>query len=130
MTNFEKFTSLAEYFRTGVLNGEDEVVPGFTYEEAAELMQKNADALAKKAGKTSAKSEEKQAENAALADAIFYHMTAEPGRQFTLDEMVKEFPECADLTTAKVRVAMKGLLDKGVVKAGKAKGKAVFFTED
>lgn len=130
MTNFEKFTSLAEYFRTGVLNGEDEVVPGFTYEEAAELMQKNADALVKKAGKTSAKSEEKKAENAALADAIFYHMTAEPGRQFTLDEMVKEFPECADLTTAKVRVAMKGLLDKGVVKTGKAKGKVVFFTED
>ena len=130
MTNFEKFTSLAEYFRTGVLNGEDEVTPGFTYEEAAELMQKNADALAKKAGKTSAKSEEKKEENAALADAIFYHMTAESGRQFTLDEMVKEFPECADLTTAKVRVAMRGLLDKGVVKTGKAKGKAVFFTED
>lgn len=130
MTNFEKFTSLAEYFRTGILNGEDEVAPGFTYEEAAKLMEKNADALAKKAGKTSAKSEEKQAENAALADAIFYHMTAKPGREFTLDEMVKEFPECADLTTAKVRVAMKGLLDKGAVKTGKVKGKAVFFTEE
>lgn len=130
MTNFEKFTSLAEYFRTGVLNGEDEVIPGFTYEEAAELMQKNADALAKKAGKTSTKSEEKQAENAALADAIFYHMTAEPTRKFTLDEMVREFPECADLTTAKVRSAMKGLLDKGAVKTEKVKGKVVFFTED
>ena len=130
MTNLEKFASLADYFRTGVLNGEDEIAPGFTYEEAAELMQKNANALAKKAGKTSAKSEEKQAENAALADAIFYHMTAEPGRQFTLDEMVKEFPECADLTTAKVRSAMRGLLDKGVVKTEKAKGKVVFFTED
>ena len=130
MTNFEKFTSLAEYFRTGILNGEDEVAPGFTYEEAAKLMEKNADALAKKAGKTSAKSEEKQAENAALADAIFCHMTAEPGREFTLDEMVKEFPECADLTTAKVRVAMKGLLDKGVVKTEKVKGKVVFFTEE
>ena len=130
MTNFEKFTSLAEYFRTGILNGEDEVAPGFTYEEAAKLMEKNADALAKKAGKTSAKSEEKKEENAALADAIFYHMTAEPGRKFTLDEMVKEFPECADLTTAKVRVAMKGLLDKGVVKTEKVKGKVVFFTED
>ena len=130
MTNFEKFTSLAEYFRTGILNGEDEVAPGFTYEEAAKLMEKNADALAKKAGKTSAKSEEKQAENAALADAIFCHMTAEPGREFPLDEMVKEFPECADLTTAKVRVAMKGLLDKGVVKTEKVKGKVVFFTEE
>lgn len=129
MTNFEKFTTLADYFRNGVLNGEDEVVPGFTYEEAAQLMQKNADALAKKSGKTSAKSEEKQAENAALADAIFYHMTAEPGRKYTLDEMVKEFPECADLTTAKVRVVIKSLLDKGVAKTEKSKGKAVFFTE-
>ncbi len=129
MTNFEKFTSLAEYFRTGVLNGEDEIVPGFTYEQAAELMQKNAEALAKKAGKTSAKSEEKREENAALADAIFYHMTAEPSRKFTLDEMVKEFPECADLTTAKVRVAMKGLLGEDTVKTEKVKGKAVFFVE-
>ena len=130
MTNFEKFTALTEYFRTGILNGEDEIVPGFTYEEAAELMQKNAEALAKKAGKTSAKSEEKREENAALADAIFYHMTAEPGRKVTLDEMVREFPECVDLTTAKVRSAMKGLLDKSAVKTEKVKGKVVFFTED
>lgn len=130
MTNFEKFTTLADYFRNGVLNGEDEVAPGFTYEEAAQLMQKNADALAKKSGKTSAKREEKKEENAALADAIFCHMADQGTHKFTLDEMVKEFPECADLTTAKVRVAMKGLLDKGTVKTGKVKGKAVFFTED
>ena len=125
MTNFEKFTVLADYFRTGVLNGEDEIVPNFTYEQAAELMQKNADALAKKSGKTSAKSEE----NAALADAIFYHMTAEPGRKFTLDEMVKEFPECADLTTSKVRVAIKGLLGTGAIQTEKVKGKAIFSVE-
>lgn len=130
MTNFEKFTSLAEYFRTGILNGEDEIAPGFTYEEAAKLMEKNADALAKKSGKTSAKREEKKGENAALADVIFHHMADQGTHKFTLDEMVRDFPECAGLTTAKVRTAMKGLLEKGAVKTGKVKGKAVFFIEE
>ena len=130
MTNYEKYNALATYFEGGVLNGEDEITEGFTYAQAAELMRKNAEALAKKSSKNSAKSEEIKEENAALADAIYYHMTAEPGRKFTLDEMVREFPECADLTTAKVRSAMKGLLDKGAVKTEKVKGKVVFFTED
>ena len=130
MTNYEKYNALATYFEGGVLNGEDEITEGFTYEEAAQLMRKNAEALAKKSSKNSAKSEEIKEENAALADSIYYYMTAEPGRKFTLDEMVREFPECADLTTAKVRSAMKGLLDKGAVKTEKVKGKVVFFTED
>ena len=129
MTNYEKYNALATYFEGGVLNGEDEITEGFTYAQAAELMRKNAEALAKKSSKNSAKSEEIE-ENAALADSIYYHMTGEPGRKFTLDEMVREFPECADLTTAKVRSAMKGLLDKGAVKTEKVKGKVVFFTED
>ena len=130
MTNYEKYNALATYFEGGVLNGEDEITEGFTYAQAAELMRKNAEALAKKSSKNSAKSEEIKEENAALADAIYYHMTGETGRKFTLDEMVREFPECADLTTAKVRSAMKGLLDKGAVKTEKVKGKVVFFTED
>ena len=130
MTNYEKYNALATYFEGGVLNGEDEITEGFTYAQAAELMRKNAAALAKKSSKNSAKSEEIKEENAALADSIYYHMTGEPGRKFTLDEMVREFPECADLTTAKVRSAMKGLLDKGAVKTEKVKGKVVFFTED
>lgn len=130
MTNYEKYNALATYFEGGVLNGEDEIVEGFTYAQAAELMRKNAEALAKKSSKNSAKSEEIKEENAALADSIYYHMTGETGRKFTLDEMVREFPECADLTTAKVRSAMKGLLDKGAVKTEKVKGKVVFFTED
>lgn len=130
MTNYEKYNALATYFEGGVLNGEDEITEGFTYAQAAELMRKNAEALAKKSSKNSAKSEEIKEENAALADSIYYHMTGEPGRKFTLDEMVREFPECADLTTAKVRSAMKGLLGKGAVKTEKVKGKVVFFTED
>ena len=130
MTNYEKYNALATYFEGGVLNGEDEITEGFTYAQAAELMRKNAEALAKKSSKNSAKSEEIKEENAALADSIYYHMTGETGRKFTLDEMVREFPECADLTTAKVRSAMKGLLDKGAVKTEKVKGKVIFFTED
>ena len=130
MTNYEKYNALATYFEGGVLNGEDEITEGFTYAQAAELMRKNAEALAKKSSKNSAKSEEIKEENAARADSIYYHMTGETGRKFTLDEMVREFPECADLTTAKVRSAMKGLLDKGAVKTEKVKGKVVFFTED
>lgn len=54
-------------------------------------------------------------------------MTAEPGRKFTLDEMVREFPECADLTTAKVRSAMKGKIADGQILTEKVKGKTVFY---
>lgn len=124
MTNYEKYNALATYFEGGVLNGEDEITEGFTYAQAAELMHKNAEALAKK---SSAKSEEIKEENAALADSIYYHMTAEPGRKFTLDEMVREFPECADLTTAKVRSAMKGKIADGQILTEKVKGKTVFY---
>lgn len=127
MTNYEKYNALATYFEGGVLNGEDEITEGFTYAQAAELMHKNAETLAKKSSKNSAKSEEIKEENAALADSIYYHMTAEPGRKFTLDEMVREFPECADLTTAKVRSAMKGKIADGQILTEKAKGKTVFY---
>lgn len=130
MTNYEKFTALATYFEGGVLNGEDEIVEGFTYEQAAELMRKNAEALAKKSSKSSAKSEKIGEENAALADAIYYHMTAEPGRKFTLDEMVREFPDCADLTAAKIRSAIKGKIADGQILTEKVKGKATFWAED
>lgn len=130
MTNYEKFTALATYFEGGVLNGEDEIVEGFTYEQAAELMRKNAEALAKKSSKSSAKSEETKEANAALADAIYYHMTAEPGRKFTLDEMVRDFPECADLTTAKIRSAIKGKIADGQILTEKVKGKTVFYVGD
>ena len=127
MTNYEKYNALATYFEGGVLNGEDEITEGFTYAQAAELMRKNAEALAKKSSKNNAKSEEIREENAALADAIYYHLTAEPGRRFTLDEMVREFPDCADLTTAKIRSAIKGKIADGQILTEKAKGKTVFF---
>ena len=61
MTNYEKYNALATYFEGGVLNGEDEITEGFTYEEAAQLMSKNAEALAKKSSKKKEEAEDAEA---------------------------------------------------------------------
>lgn len=126
------FTALAQYLRQGVLNGEDVLatveVKGepveFTYEDAAVLCEKAAQEVAKRTTTaTKARSEKVQAENGALADAIYYHMTAQPERSYRLSEMVSEFPELSGMTDAKVRSAMKELIEGGQVVAAKVKGR-------
>lgn len=126
------FTALAQYLRQGVLNGEDVLatieVRGepveFTYEDAAIMCEKVAEEASKRTTTaTKAKSEKTQAENSALADAIYYHMTAQPNRSFKLSEMVHEFPELSGMTDAKARSAMKPLIEDGRVVATKTKGR-------
>lgn len=130
------FAAIAEYLRQGVLNGEDVLatvdVKGepveFTYEDAAILCEKAAQEVAKRTTTaTKAKSEKTQEENSALADAIYYHMTAQPDRHYKLSEMVNEFPELSGMTDAKARSAVKILIESGKVSSQKAKGRMEYF---
>lgn len=130
------FAAIAEYLRQGILNGEDVFatveVKGepveFTYEDAAILCEKAAQEVAKRTTTaTKAKSEKTQEENSALADAIYYHMTAQPDRHYKLSEMVNEFPELSGMTDAKARSAVKILIESGKVSSQKVKGRMEYF---
>lgn len=130
------FTAIADYLRQGVLNGEDVLatvdVKGesveFTYEDAATLCEKAAQEATKRTTTaTKAKSEKTQEENSALADAIYYHMTAQPERHYKLSEMVNEFPELSGMTDAKARSAVKILIEGGKVSSQKTKGRMEYF---
>lgn len=130
------FTAIADYLRQGVLNGEDVLatvdVKGepveFTYEDAAALCEKAAQEATKRTTTaTKAKSEKTQEENSALADAIYYHMTAHPERHYKLSEMVNEFSELSGMTDAKARSAVKILLEGGKVSSQKTKGRMEYF---
>lgn len=130
------FTALAQYLRQGILNGEDVLatveVKGepveFTYEDAAVLCEKSAQEVAKRTTTaTKAKSEKTQEENSALADAIYYHMTAQPERRYKLSEMVNEFPELSGMTDAKARSAVHILIEEEKVASAKVKGRMEYY---
>ena len=67
-----------------------------------------------------------QTANAEIANAIVTHLSAEPNRLFTITEIIKEVPECADLTNQRVSAIVRGLKDEGKVERIEEKRKAFF----
>ena len=67
-----------------------------------------------------------QTANAEIANAIVAHLSAEPNRLFTITEIIKEVPECADLTNQRVSAIVRGLKDEGKVERIEEKRKAFF----
>ena len=65
-----------------------------------------------------------QQENEVLKDNILACM--EDGRFYTISEMIKEFPCCADLSTPKVSAVIRLLKDEGKVERTEDKRKALF----
>ena len=66
-----------------------------------------------------------QTANASIGEAIVAHLSAEPNRLFTITEIIKEVPECADLTNQRVSAIVRGLLGNGVERV-EEKRKAYF----
>lgn len=66
-----------------------------------------------------------QAANAGIADAIVSAMSAEPERLFTITDLIKTVPECAELTNQRVSAIVRGLLDSKVERV-EEKRKAFF----
>lgn len=52
-----------------------------------------------------------QTANAAIAQAIVAHMADEYNRLFTITELMKEVPECADLTNQRVSAIVRSMID-------------------
>lgn len=51
-----------------------------------------------------------QTANKGIADAIVAVMSAEPERLFTITDLIKSVPECAELTNQRVSAIVRGLL--------------------
>ena len=66
-----------------------------------------------------------QTANAEIANAIVTHLSAEPNRLFTITEIIKEVPECADLTNQRVSAIVRGLIGSSIERV-EEKRKAFF----
>ena len=65
-----------------------------------------------------------QTANKAICDAILNGMT--DGRLYTITDIIKEIPECADLTNQRVSALVRGMKDNGLVERVEEKRKAYF----
>ena len=66
-----------------------------------------------------------QVANQGVAESIVAHLQAEPTRLFTITELIKEVPACADLTNQRVSAIVRGLIGVSVERV-EEKRKAYF----
>ena len=66
-----------------------------------------------------------QTANKDIGEAIVAHLSAEPNRLFTITEIIKEVPECADLTNQRVSAIVRGLIGSSIERV-EEKRKAFF----
>ena len=66
-----------------------------------------------------------QVANGNIGEAIVAKLNAEPNRLFTITEIIKEVPECADLTNQRVSAIVRGLIGSSVERV-EEKRKAFF----
>ncbi len=103
---------------------------GILYEvnrpDLAKVMEHEMELLNRK-NSTERKPTERQVENAGLADAILFTLTAEPDRLFTIAELIKEVPGMPeDMTPQRMSAILRNTA--GVVKSYE-KRKAYFSAE-
>ena len=55
-----------------------------------------------------------QVANKGVAEAILEHMSAEPTRLFSITELIKEVPACADLTNQRVSAIVRGMIGSSI----------------
>lgn len=117
MTKMEKFTMLADLPAVK----ENPVLSEFVAHEMELLAKKNVGEKKPTAQQTA---------NAGIQTAILENM--EVNRLYTITELIKSVPECADLTNQRVSALVRQLVDAGKVVRTEDKRKAYFSlaTED
>ena len=78
-----------------------------------EFIEHELELLAKK-NSAEKKPTAQQVANAGVAEAIVATMSAEPNRLFSITELIKECPACADLTNQRVSAIVRGLIGTSV----------------
>lgn len=66
-----------------------------------------------------------QTANKGIGEAIVAKLSTEPNRLFTITEIIKEVPECADLTNQRVSAIVRGLIGSSIERV-EEKRKAFF----
>ena len=90
-----------------------------------EFIDHELELLAKK-NSTEKKPTAQQVANAGAAEAILSHMSADPNRLFSITELIKEVPVCAELTNQRVSAIVRTLKEEGKVERIEEKRKAFF----
>lgn len=90
-----------------------------------EFIEHELELLAKK-NSAEKKPTAQQVANAGVAEAILSHMSADPNRLFSITELIKEVPACADLTNQRVSAIVRTLKEEGKVERIEEKRKAFF----
>lgn len=114
ITKRESFTEIAEILR------------GLGKERLVKVMEHELELLAKKNASGSDKLTAVQIANNGIKEQILECMADEPNRLFTISEMQKEFPCCADLSNQRVSALVRQLVIDGKVERIEEKRKAVF----
>ena len=78
-----------------------------------EFIEHELELLAKK-NSAEKKPTAQQVANQAVADAILSHMTSDPNRMFSITELIKEVPGCAELTNQRVSAIVRGMIGVSV----------------
>jgi hypothetical protein len=122
MTNTTKTTKLTKAQKFAMLRAipavaENPVLVEFIDHEVELLSKKNS---------AEKKPTAQQTANAGIQSAILSAMSAEPNRLFTITELIKSVPECADLTNQRVSALVRQLVDAGKVERTEEKRKAFF----
>lgn len=102
-----------------------EQILSHTADEAEKAFLENEIELLAKKKATAKKPTKEQEATAALKNAIVAFLT-ELGAGMTVSEMIKDIPECADLSNQKVTSAVTALKADGVLVKTMEKGKAYF----
>ena len=89
-----------------------------------EFIEHELELLAKK-NSAEKKPTAQQVANQGVAGEIVAHLQAEPNRLFTITELIKEVPACADLTNQRVSAIVRGLIGVSVERV-EEKRKAYF----
>ena len=116
MTKREKFEMLANIPAVA----ENEMLMEFIAHELELLAKKNVSATGEK------KLTATQLANEGLKSEIFDHMATNPNRLFTISELIKEVPSCAELSTSKVSAMLTQLIKAEKVERISDKRKSYF----
>ena len=119
----EKTTKMTKAPAGGIVQG---IVEKSNHPQTAELVAKIDNELALLAKKNSAekKPTAQQTANVGIMSAIVEGM--EPNRLYTVTEIIKSIPACADLTNQRVSALLRQLVEGGKVKRTEDKRKAYF----
>ena len=89
-----------------------------------EFIEHEMELLAKK-NSAEKKPTAQQTANIGIGEAIVAHLSSQPTRLFTITEIIKEVPACADLTNQRVSAIVRGLIGTSVERV-EEKRKAFF----